>query len=528
MKPKNDYKICLMAFLAIVSVAYYLCSYWQPTSLSNLISSDTLYAPAIVNDLIYGHGRLSDWLFPQMPAFFPDMLVSFIIGLFSSNAITQMIVFWLIQLLWLVIIVSLLLRLITHRSLNIYVGILFTLTILLFSNEWSTPMRLELLGAMFFSAYHFSAFLMTLTGLYLFIQICNSQRNSLAWLFYVLITISIASELVIGFYFTIPLLVTVLLCGLLKLISPKPCLKLAALLLVTTVSGYLIYKYCPLYYLRDSHFFHYQSGNLQAFLKIIVNFMHQSPITALLWLSFLLLAPISLMKNRNADWTNFVILWLLIMTVLMIPVFILVDHNLRFIKIGYMGLRHLQPLILIPIFIGIPLLICKHTQLCELLQKKSIYILGFTLIILISLNRPIIKISQLSTFSPQGVACLDHYAESLQLHAGVGEYWTARLFTLYNHSGIKILPISDDFSPRIWLNSQQDFKENNQYDFIVMKSSVFSFDQQRVLARFGKPTATFTCPESYEFYVYQNNAMKNIFSKPIVVPSWFKPRWRRR
>ena len=524
MKKTGQYTLNSLILLTIFLTIYVIASYCsQNTQVSN---SDLNHLTAVVNNIIYEKGHLSDWLLPQTPFLFPDILISFIIGLFTSNIVLNMSLYALVQTLLFIALVPLLLRLISNRAIPIPVGILSTLTILLLSNEWNNSSGLELFTGMLLPALHFGSLIMILLGLYLFLALCRYKKNYLAGLFYIIMTLAIFSDVIVGFYFTIPMLIFVLLCGWLKFFSPKTCLKLAGLLMITTLSGYLLYKYCPLYYFRADHFKHYYHDSIPGFIKVITNFIRHSPFIGSLWLSFLLFAPLSLIRDRTADWTNFIISWILVMMVLAVPALIYTDYNLHLANtINYLGLRHLQPFILIPIFIGLPLLISKHTRVLN----PSVGMACFGLILLISyFNKPPLKISNFLSYYPPEIACLDHYAKQLHLHAGAGNYWQARPFTLYNHSGIKVVPITDDFKPFLWLTSLHIFKENNSYDFLITQSPNFTFNKEQILTRFGKPTAFFSCPGNYEYYVYQNHALNKLFSDPILVPTSLLPLSRTR
>lgn len=192
--------------------------------------------------------------------------------------------------------------------------------------------------------------------------------------------------------------------------------------------------------------------------------------------------------------------------------YIITDHNLFLYKAGYLGLRHLQPVILTPIFLGLPLLIYKHTHINEFFKEKSFATVVLLLIFIASLNRPSLQLSSFTHFYPDYVACFDSYAQKLKLHNGISSYWVSRNMTMYNQSGVHLASIHNNFTPFVAMVSLADY-QRKQYDFLVSTPGIYAFLKQNVIAKFGKPYTTFNCPENYTFYVYKNHEMDKIFAK---------------
>jgi hypothetical protein len=424
-----------------------------------------------------------------------------------------MAIFALLQIVYLILIVIIILRLVTQHKINVIMTLVFASSVLLLSNEISMHFGLELFNAMFQAAYHFGAFLMVLTCFYLFIKIGQTE-TPLAYfiLFCFLSIITIISDVVFAFYLMMPLTFTIIICYGLKCIPKKAFLNLFTLLITTTLCGYLLYRFLPIHYIHERHFIHYHAGNIAGFLLLMTNFYKNSPAIALLFFSFILFAPISLFSKENEkNWVNFVILFELVMIISTIPAFILTDKNLHSaITEGYTGLRHLQPFILSPIFLGLPLLIYKHTNLNTLFSKTAVSIALLILLFIASFNRPPLNFNNFLGYYPPAVACFDQYAEKLHLKAGVSNYWSHRIFNLYSHANVKIVSIGKNLKPIIFMDSSQPYREN-QFDFVISKDPYFAFDPQVLFKRFGFPYTTFICAGGYEFQVYGQAKMKNMF-----------------
>lgn len=517
---KKCYNILWGIFIVgvIFSLIYTLFSQHLHQADQWIANSDKSFAPAFAFYMIHDHNHFSEIGYSATPYFFPDLFISYIIGLFTQSLPINMVIYGILQIFNFILITALFLKIVTNNSITFSAGILFTMIVLLLSDAITHP--LTLFSAILYSDFHFSTVLLGIGCLCLLILIFKQKKIYLVALFYGLTSIAIFSDILVGFYFTIPLILTILLCWFLQYISSKNCAYSIILIFLATLTGYYLYRYFPLYYPRRIKFILFTSGNIQNFITMMVHFFKSSPAMALLWFSFILFAPVSLIKtylhegkpwNPNYTWLNFIIFFELVMIVTTIPAYIITDSYLS--KKGVM-LLHVQAMIIIPIVTGLPLLIYKHTNIYEIFIKRSICGSGFFLILIATLNRPGLDTTKLSYYPPY-LACLDEHAKKLNLHAGLGNYWQARPITFYNHSGIKIAPvIFPNVRPFYPLTSFRIFKDN-QFDFIIVKSQSFTFDKEQIIKRFGQPTSIFTCPENSEYYVYKNDALKNIFTNLV-------------
>src|SRR6202044_1616388 len=131
------------------------------------------------------------------------------------------------------------------------------------------------------------------------------------------------------------------------------------------------------------------------------------------------------------------------------------------------------------------------------------------------------KAINLYSYYPQEIACFDQHATKLHLHSGLANYWSARPFTLYNHSKSRFIAVEGNLNPFIWSTSLQNYK-NDQLNFIMLKSREFEFDKSKILARFGNPTTTFSCPGGFYYYVYNNKAMEHVFPEKLTIGKKYK------
>ena len=509
--------------LTVLSFFYYLASIWSscPTCFG-ITNSDLTFIPALTHNLIYEKGHFSNWHFSATPFLFPDFVISLFFSLITKNIILNIALSGLLQITFFIIIISLLLTLITNHKINLITILALIFSTFLLSNEVSKLRINELFSAMFQSACHFGGYLMILISLYFFLKICMGTRVKLyVSLFFFTSIISIVSDVIFVFYLLMPLVLTIILCRLLKYFSKKSFIHLLLLLTVTGFSGYLLYNHLPIHYLRAHTFFHYSSINFLAFMDVMSNFFMKDPLIFILFISFLLFAPLSLITSYKDNtilankWVNFIIFWIIVMIISTVPAFILTDQNLTdFQQSHYLGLRHLQGLILTPVFLGLPLLLYKHTNINELFLKKTFAANILLLICIASFNRPPLKIANFFSYYPTEIACFDDYVKKMNLHAGLANYWDSRPFTLFNRSNTYLAAVKNNLKPFSFLGTTEYYKKN-EFDFMIYKSGYNVFDKEYLAKQIGKPSATFSCPGGYEFNVYKNNEMKALFKKHI-------------
>ena len=511
--------INLLSILLVFAVLFKIFSVWSndPGGFQHIYgNSDLLYSSAIAHSLVYEHNHLNDWVYAAMPDFFPDIAINYLISLFTNNIIYNILFFALFQSLFLIGITAWAIRVITGEFF--YFSICFTLATFLLSSELvGTNHHLagdEMFSTMLMSCMHFSVVTISLLGLLLFFKILTTRNFLWTLFFYILITLTLASDLIIGFYLIIPLLITTPLSAVLGFVNKKKCIHLMCWLILTGITGSLLYQFSPLLYSRNHNLIHYDWWNIWNFIKVILFFGYVSTPITILWLSFVIWGPISLIKsyqkenlflNSPLKYVNFFILFEVIMVLWTIPAYILTDNNLYLIQNNvYAGMRHLQTFILGPVLLGLPLLLYKHTLSWKF--KKWIYgALALLVLAASQVNNPGINKTKLFSYYPPFIACIDHYAIQYHLHTGLlyADYWYHKPLNYFNHSGIKLILIHQQLGPAPFLTSLRDY-EINDFDFILSRDHSQSFRHK--IAQLGKPHMILTCPES-TIYVYDHTAL---------------------
>lgn len=164
-----------------------------------------------------------------------------------------------------------------------------------------------------------------------------------------------------------------------------------------------------------------------------------------------------------------------------------------------------------------------------ILEKSVVYLSALLLLSVASLvHPPRLDAKNLFTYYSPMLACFDEHARQLNLHEGIGLLNYATQLSTYNHSGIQVAQVSPHLTPFHFLNSKRIYGDHD-FDFIVIHpipidsttnpivrqilTDNYTINPIRVIQRFGQPTSTFSCPDNYDFYVYSNHKLNNIFQE---------------
>lgn len=510
----------IFAGFTIINFFYYIASYLsQCPGCYGAENADLTFIPALAHNLIHEKGNFNTWSFSRTPFLFPDLFIFLILNIFSSNFILNIALYTLFQFLFFISIILLLFKETTNYKSNWLLILSFTFIIFLLSNEVVRKINNELLIGLYNSAYHFGSYLLILTGLFFFLKICKDEKPKLyAVLFFILSIISTVSDVIFAFYLLLPLFMTLVFSPVFNFFPKKKLIHLILLVLLSGLCGYFAYRCMPIHFHPEKKFFHFYISNIIGLIYLFINLFKTDQAIFICFMSFLLFGPLSLIQSfrenaiNNEKWLNFTIFFLIVMIFPTLLFFIITDNSLHVYQTGYLGLRHLQPVILTPIFLGLPLLIYKHTHINEFFKKKSFATIILLLIFIATLNRPSLQFLNFTHFYPNYVACFDSNAQKLKLHNGLSNYWVSRPITMYNQSGIHLASIDSKFSPYWFMNSSADY-QRNQYDFLVSNQGSNPFLEKNIITKFGKPYTTFTCPGNYTFYVYKGHELDKIFAK---------------
>lgn len=528
MKPANKTHFIpaffvISAFFCIVYGVY--CYYSSNVlTLSFLYSADAIQIPFFAHNILYQHGNIFDWKLPYTPYFFPDMLIVMLISLFSKNIEVVCITYATLQMAFYVFVIGLLFKVATNSKNGARLAIISGLIALVLLA--TAGMQNELFNTILNSNYHMGGTLLIFIMLAFSITLLEKSSTKSILIHCGLIIITYVSDVLFALYFIAPVLATLTLFCIFKLIPIKRYLKFFSIITLTTILSDILYHNLPSFVAKSSaHLFHYKHIFywIHQLQLVLVAFYHNDPIIFTLWACYFLLAPFSLVyyhiKKRHAPHyaaTTFIILFEWITIAGGLIGMVLADPGLAHAP-AYTGLRHAQPLILGPVFIGIPMLIYRHTNISGWLKYNLVYCATLTLLTIpVFIHTPKLNAKSILHYYPPELACIDQHAKQLHLHAGIGNYWQAKPFTAFNKTGFNLVAVIDDpavssnILPYHWINTLEPYR-TKKFDFAIVNSPTGRLNTTLLYKHFGKPTSTFRCGNSYLIYVYKNKAMKNIW-----------------
>ncbi len=538
-------EICSTLF-AFALALYSIMTLWQPLlphTYSRLLhygtvpAADLLTSATIAVNLIHQHGNLFNWAFPPAPYLFPDLLLCLLIALFSKNIFAVVFIFGLIQTSYFVFSSYLLNRVISHDHKE--AGRL-TLLFLLFA-LWllSYPQLLSTFGtinAMLVPSIHFGVTIMTLTLLPILIILLRSTTTRLPLLLlFILVFICITvSDLLFLAYFAAPAIAALLLS---KLALPMQRNRMFAIGLIAILSivSWLIYQWLPIFIHRLSTPITFHRYYLTHLAMLLATFFRHSPILASMWLLFIVFAPLSWLSTYRKHHTHthtidFVTRFLFLQIIIGLFALIPVNGLLQELPFNP-SMRYLQPMITLPTFIGLPLLLYKHAApLNRLIRSTPLYC---TILLALALstviNKPALNLNKKIDVYPADIACLDKHVNELGLHDGIVGYFDYYVLSQFNRSGINVAlgEAGKTVIYKNYWNSRLDDYRNKNFDFVVTTILQINNEMARqtwlspenVRRIIGPPATTFSCGPLH-VYVYRHGEINRAFhSQEISSPT---------
>lgn len=381
------------------------------------------------------------------------------------------------------------------------------------------------------SNYHFGAALMFLVGFYFILKTLQPKKqphqvvsspletctHNIVWnnyfgLFLTCLLTSFSDMLFLPQFF-IPVLMSL---GLLFFLCGKeqaPTLKINAMVVsVGSLLGYTLFRlrlFCldiPInpHLLKRSSWHDLLIANNQ-FFQNLNDFSQQNFIIVLLLAGYFIITLLYISKlifNRihqrklKDDITIVFSHCILLSCMIFIYISILLfDNNLM--NPGYNGLRHCQPLILFPVFLGVPLYITQWTNLNETFNRNSLWI-ALVFILCAYLFSSSGNIKNILNFYPEEVACLDNFKDQYHLQNGFANYWAAKSYSFISKKNITIVALQNytkikKLEPKAWISTTHD-RTANQFNFVITQNHTDAIHPDYLLNTFGEPSFKLICP----------------------------------
>ena len=509
-----------------------------------LLSADMLYIPDLVQDVLLGSGRLSDWFFAPSPELFTEIPFYLPFALFWSSTQGAVFSYAASQAIYTAVLCWILLWLFVGKRAYTGVAIasvasLATVTLFVVDQAILTPF------------YHYATFLdgLILIAGVLFVRGRYSQLS--LWTLVVLIVITgslvISSGFIFVAWFVLPLIGLFFLESLCR---PREWYRLMSVgfsLVAATVLGrylwhQLEFKVDPRVMSRttDQTLLDRLSDPLELLTQVMdyipefIALQFSSPIRGTMFVIFVVGSVLVLTRKIWVqrylgvvqEWTRLQYFSLISLVIVLcnVGLFSLHDQQPERYMITANYLSMVYSIVLISI-----LLVSVRTKALSFLLVSGLLITagaraGITDAVRVDYDE----------IKPAVVACIIDVAKSHQLTRGVAQYWQARPLTLLSDKRLKVVPIHGaTLKPYFWASSRRQF--SGHYDFAVVDHSVdhatswttkawYSVDRSKIIGLNSQPMETAWCGQS-EILIYPSgtmrvaNKMTTLPRLPIVVSS---------
>ncbi len=478
--------------------------------------ADPLSMVYLFKDLFFQHGVLSDWHFSPVPYFFPDTILVFLLSSLSSNFRIVVLLADAVLLACYyngIVLVGQLVCGKEHKDLFRLSALLSLFLVVgpLGGQELFNPILVSHFG---------SNVVVYLAELFFILKLLNQERTR----FYIALAfLSLVTSYSDPFFFLIfccavfPGLVAVHKSD--ATLSVKMLKKITLSVFLVGLIGFALNYFNVL----RSFVFIEHLGGVKPFykpLQAIERFKETLEVfytnnCEIVWgfSVFFLIGIVILTKSilgkklkDNLDKSSLLVISILTMSMLITVLMLFADPD-RFAP-SFWGLRHDYPLIVLPVFLGLPILLAVKSNIGVFIQNYYRY---FVLGILGSavLFSPWKSLKEdINYYSPQA-QCLDKYIQKGMLTEsnGVTEYWDAHTVNLFSKEGIHLVAVNNDITPYNWMATTQDYT-NKKFYYVFFKENM---DAKDIIAKLGEPNEKLVCEniKNYQIYIYQQGFFIN-------------------
>jgi hypothetical protein len=497
--------------LTIITLLFSLYIFMATMDTHDVFNSDQLSIAYLYKDLFQHHGHLKDWTLSNVNYLFPDTVIGFFYNMiFSDFKIALFLTDCTLLVLYYLAMVALGALVCGEKNKNIFR--LFTLFSLILANG---HLRQQEIFSPLLVSHFSSTVTIYLVELYLIVRYLTEQK----WIHYyllmsILYLVSLSDPLAMLIIVGSSFFAFAGLYQAVNIDKKKIIKNMLTALTVTAILSILTIK-LHLFNLYIGHTHIQFIVSIKTILSLYRIFQEYSQnnilvilLTSLYFIFTTLLFFMLFLKNKTAyliDSLGIPILFILLSTggciTLLILSSILLDQTI--LIPGFNGLRHFNTLILIPTFLGLPILLVNYTRAGNLSNKYYIYIISALLgyVLIQSAHK---QIGPFIHYYPSLTKCLDDYYQTHQLNGknGLSDYWDAHLNSMLSKNDLTIIAATPDYRPYRWMSTQHDYI-NKTFNFILLRMDDNALiHRQIVLKKWGEPEAILTCPDDRMFLIY--------------------------
>lgn len=466
-------------FINILFILAYYGNLEVGPSLNMLINTDTMYLPSLYQDLIIENNTLCGWNINASPNLFPDIILYFIISLFSSNIIIQFILFSVIQYF---IIVWSLRKIYTHllggqKGLTLAFFSNLMLSLIFFSNVIEN--HFEFTYYIIINSFHFGAFTCALLGIWFLVAHIKTKKNLYLYLLFLLCVLASFSDRLFLISFVIPIVLALVLGVIVYLSLRRKSIKLILLISVSSYLGLYIYNVvkeaqCLVIVSPFKEFaFEDMKKSFDMFWNQVVDYSTYSNSLLIIYcltaISIILLIGSALYSLIRYKKSSFLLVKVYLSLALVAIIFAPIVNG---VYTGYDTLRYnysayILAIIIFPLILH---LILKFNR--SVLNIKAGVLLGLQFsVFLIYGIKSIGNVDEVVNYYPDKSKAIDYFSEKYKLKKGVCPFWDSKVTTFFSDSKTKLCHVFDDLTPYHHVTNENWFYgDNSVFNFVIYHS----------------------------------------------------------
>lgn len=486
MKYKNFFN-SIFSLVALFILIYLAFSFYSIGDRPWIFYNSDNGIPYLYQDLMERGGQITQWKFAAVNNFFPDAFLFFIIQSLIHNIRLSILLLGVVQISLFYGLIEAIAKLVCKDLTNVALFRLSALFAIMLLAAGSF-LHKEIMEAALVCWLHFGTTLMCLMGLWLVLRTYSFQTKLNGVMLFLICFLTTFSDLLFITQFTVTMTGALVLAFF---ISDKAYAKLhiknGIIILSGTLLAYIVYKLNAFGWVQIAHEHEILrrvriSDLLSALHKlqaVLKSFYSQNVVTVFLFSTYFVISFLYLLKlfyrritrsqlfadsNFNLKFI-FTHLFLVVSILVGLLTFMLLDNDLMVDK--YFGMRHYQPIILFPVFIGIPLWLMWASNLGQVVSKYFLWIiLSILLTAYVFGERGSIK--NVLNFYPPSVACLDQVVNKYHLENGAANYWEAKSYRSLSRTPVNIVAVNSELKPHYAINTMNDYN-NKQFNFLIIQ-----------------------------------------------------------
>lgn len=487
--------VSMVSLLLVMAIAFGLAG--DNDIEGHFINSDTLYQPSFYQDLIVDGNSIKTWELNPAPNFFPDSILYFTLMGLTHSITWSSFLFFLIQTSLIIILFTLILRAIQLKDYWFKISIISIPILLLF--PMVSIFNDDFLFYFYFisNSYHTGSFVTSLLLTFLIIkylshlEVKRKINISQLVLICVILILGVLSDRLLISSFAVPVILSLLFTGELnykKRIIPVISLimtvligtSLGEVIRFTLIKSGLLSIEEPQSFMNFDNIYNSFSIYINQISEYLLEFNFKSLIILISLINLILLIISVFREFRSAESkTNY-----------FFKVFLLTS-SLSLIFAPILGGNYTGPDTIRYNYHVFILLLMSSAFFINIPQKVKVHSLKISFGLLASCMALFVffwgEYSFVNYFNlyPKKAQAADQFSRETGLRYGTGDYWDAKLITMFSREGVVILPTFYNTVPHFHANNKSWFfrKMSDKEEIATFHFSLIDFEEREVQLR---------------------------------------------